>query len=92
MLREIASEYLANDLVFAPKRPLQTPQREWLAEDLKKWVGDCFETVEKSKHGLWFDKIELEKELQLYFEGNIQSSFHIWQCISLSEMIQTIND
>ena len=32
MLREIASEYLADDLVFAPKRPLQTPQREWLAE------------------------------------------------------------
>ena len=32
MLREIASEYLADDLVFAPKRPLQTPQREWLAD------------------------------------------------------------
>ena len=42
MLREIASEYLADDLVFAPKRPLQTPQREWLAEDLKNWVKQCF--------------------------------------------------
>ena len=42
MLREIASEYLADDLVFAPKRPLQTPQREWLAEDLKEWVKQCF--------------------------------------------------
>lgn len=92
MLREIASEYLASDLVFAPKRPLQTPQREWLAEDLKKWVADCFETIEKSKYGVWFCKIESEKELQFYFEGNIQSSFHIWQCISLSEMIQTVND
>jgi asparagine synthase (glutamine-hydrolysing) len=92
MLREIASEYLADDLVFAPKRPLQTPQREWLAEDLKNWVEDCFSTIEKSKYGVWFDKKELEKELHLYFEGNIQSSFHIWQCISLGEMIQTIND
>ncbi|WP_369769514.1 asparagine synthase (glutamine-hydrolyzing) [Flavobacterium sp. WC2416] len=92
MLREIASEYLADDLVFAPKRPLQTPQREWLAENLKKWVKYCFETIEKSKYRLWFDKTALEKELQLYFEGNIQSSFHIWQCISLYEMIQAIND
>jgi len=92
MLREIASEYLADDLVFAPKRPLQTPQREWLADDLKKWVTECFSTIEKSKYGIWFDKRELEKELQLYFEGNIQSSFHIWQCISLCEMLRAIND
>jgi asparagine synthase (glutamine-hydrolysing) len=92
MLREIASEYLANDLVFAPKRPLQTPQREWLAEDLKKWVANCFKTIEKSKYGAWFDKATLEKELQLYFDGNIQSSFHIWQCISLYEMIQNTID
>jgi asparagine synthase (glutamine-hydrolysing) len=92
MLREIASEYLANDLVFAPKRPLQTPQREWLAEDLKNWVKECFSTVEKSKYGVWFDKRELEKEVQLYFEGNNQSSFHIWQYISLCDLMQTIND
>ncbi|RBN50299.1 asparagine synthase (glutamine-hydrolyzing) [Flavobacterium psychrolimnae] len=91
MLREIASEYLANDLAFAPKRPLQTPQREWLAEDLKNWVKECFSTVEKSKYGVWFDKAALEKELELYFGGTIQSSFHIWQCISLYEMIQNIN-
>jgi asparagine synthase (glutamine-hydrolysing) len=31
MLREIATEYLADDLIFAPKRPLRKPQREWLA-------------------------------------------------------------
>jgi asparagine synthase (glutamine-hydrolysing) len=92
MLREIASEYLADDLVFAPKRPLQTPQREWLAEDLKKWVTECFSTIEKSEYGLWLDKGELEKELQTYFEGNTQSSFHIWQCISLCEILRAIND
>jgi asparagine synthase (glutamine-hydrolysing) len=92
MLREIASEYLADDLIFAPKRPLQTPQREWLAEDLKKWVEDCFSTIEKSKYGEWFDKRELEKELQLYFEGNIQSSFHIWQFISLCQVLNIVNN
>jgi asparagine synthase (glutamine-hydrolysing) len=91
MLREIASEYLANDLVFAPKRALQTPQREWLAEDLKGWVSGCFSSIQKSEFSGWFNKGELQKELHLYFEGNTQSSFHIWQCISLFEMLSMID-
>ena len=90
MLREIASDYLADDLVFAPKRALQTPQREWLAADLKEWVSRCFKELENSSCSGWFDKTSLEKELQRYFDGNIQSSFHIWQCVGCCEMIRTI--
>lgn len=92
MLREIASDYLANDLVFAPKRALQTPQREWLAADLKEWVGQCFTEIENSSFSGWFNIAELQNEWQSYLEGNMQSSFHIWQCISLSAMVETIND
>ncbi|SHG30661.1 asparagine synthase (glutamine-hydrolysing) [Flavobacterium fluvii] len=91
MLREIASDYLAADLVFAPKRALQTPQREWLAADLKSWVSSCFKELENSSCSTWFDEASLEKELQRYFEGNIQSSFHIWQCIGLCEMFKKNN-
>ncbi|WP_367757399.1 asparagine synthase (glutamine-hydrolyzing) [Flavobacterium sp. WC2430] len=88
MLREIASEYLANDLVFTPKRPLQTPQREWLGKDLKKWVAQYFFSIENSDYSNWFNQEELHKELLAYFKGNKQSSFHIWQCISICEMIK----
>ena len=88
ILREIATEYFVNDLVFAPKRPLQTPQREWLAKDLKQWVNNCFAGIETGIHADWFNKEELQKELRTYFEGNIQSSFHIWQCISFYQMIK----
>lgn len=88
MLREIASEYLADDLVFAPKRPFQTPQREWLAEDLKEWVNQSFTALENSIFSSWFNKEELQKELKLYLEGNRNSSFHIWQCISLYEILE----
>ncbi|MBG6187828.1 asparagine synthase (glutamine-hydrolyzing) [Flavobacterium sp. CAN_S2] len=91
MLREIASEYLANDLVFAPKRPIQTPQREWLADNLTDWVTECFVSIENSEYSKWFEIEKLQKELKKYLEGNIQSSFHIWQCISLFEMVHTIN-
>jgi asparagine synthase (glutamine-hydrolysing) len=86
ILREIASEYLADDLVFAPKRPLQTPQREWLATDLKEWVSECYTELENSNYSNWFNKEVLRNELKSYFEGNIQSSFHIWQCISLNQI------
>lgn len=79
---------MTHDLAFSPKRPLQTPQREWLAEDLKKWVKECFSVIQNSKYAAWFDKVAFEKELQQYFEGNTQSSFHIWQCISLCEMLR----
>ena len=87
MLREIASEYLSDKLVFAEKRPLQTPQREWLAYDLKEWVGSCFDEIENSEYSNWFNKSELSREWQTYQDGNIDSGFHIWQCISLAEMI-----
>jgi asparagine synthase (glutamine-hydrolysing) len=83
MLREIAAEYLADDLVFAPKRALQTPQREWLAADLKEWVQQCFGEIEKAPFSSWFNDNELQKELSIYFEGNSQSSFHIWQVTGL---------
>jgi asparagine synthase (glutamine-hydrolysing) len=91
MLREIASEYLADDLVFDPKRALQTPQREWLAKDLKDWVGLCFNEIENSKFRDWFDIDTLKKELQHYREGNTQSSFHIWQVVGLLGLIGKID-
>lgn len=90
MLREIASEYLSNDLVFAPKRPLQTPQREWLADDLKDWVQEKCNSIENSEYANWFNEAEIKNEITHYFEGNIQSSFHIWQLMSVSEMLNTI--
>jgi len=91
ILREIASEYLADDLIFAPKRPLQTPQREWLSDDLKDWVIQCFTELKSSVYSNWVNKESLDKELKSYFEGNIQSSFHIWQCIGLCETFKNNN-
>ncbi len=87
MLHEIALDFLDADFVFDYKRIIQTPQREWLASDLKKWVSDSFDAIENSQYASWFNRDALDAELQHYFDGNIQSSFHIWQCISLYEML-----
>ncbi len=79
MLRKIAEKFLQKDLVLAPKRPLQTPQREWLSYDLKDWVISEIEVL-MGNH--WFDRKQLQNEMNLFFKGDNQSSFHIWQWIN----------
>ncbi|MEZ4877619.1 MAG: asparagine synthase (glutamine-hydrolyzing) [Flavobacterium sp.] len=85
MLRKIAEKFLQKNLVLAPKRPLQTPQREWLSYDLKDWVSSEIEVL---KNNNWFDKKQLQLELDLFFKGNNQSSFHIWQWINTALLLK----
>lgn len=85
MLRKIAEKFLQKDLVLAPKRPLQTPQREWLSEDLKDWVTA---EVEVLKQNPWFDQKALQTELDNFFNGDNQSSFHIWQWINAAQILK----
>lgn len=85
MLRKIAEKFLQKDLVLAPKRPLQTPQREWLSEDLKDWVQAEIATLNNNN---WFNKKELQNELNSFFRGNNQSSFHIWQWINTAQILK----
>lgn len=85
MLRKIAEKFLQSDLILAPKRPLQTPQREWLSEDLKDWVKAEVETLYQNN---WFDKKQLQQELELFFKGENQSSFHIWQWINTAQILK----
>ena len=81
LLRDLVSSYIPNEISFAPKRPLQTPQREWLGDELRDWVNAQIKLL---KNNSWFDQDELERELQNYFKGDRDSSFHIWQWLSLS--------
>ena len=85
MLRKIANQFLQKDIVLAPKRPLQTPQREWISENLKDWV---VAEVEQLKENNWFDKATLQSELENFYKGVNQSSFHIWQWISAAQILK----
>src|SRR6185369_10943323 len=40
MLRRIARRLVSGVITEAPKRPLQTPQREWLSGPLRPWVRE----------------------------------------------------
>jgi asparagine synthase (glutamine-hydrolysing) len=84
MLRDIVGEYLSDTISYAPKRPLQTPQREWLANELKEEVSTIIDSIKHSNFKHWFNLEKLENEWQQYINGNQESSFHIWQWLSYS--------
>jgi asparagine synthase (glutamine-hydrolysing) len=78
MLREIAAEHLHNDLVMAPKRPVQTPQREWLANDLRDWANTMIENFSTNN---FVSKSALKHEWETFTKQNSDNSFYVWQWI-----------
>ena len=79
LLRELVSEYLDDSITNSPKRPLQTPQREWLGNELSGYVESKIKNLKDSDFASWFDINEMSNEWQKYKDGDNDSSFHIWQ-------------
>ena len=83
-LRRLSTEFLKSDLVFAPKRPLQTPQREWLKGPLREWADAKIKLSLKLYGNSWLKKDVVENSWENYCTKDSDNSFYIWQWISLS--------
>ena len=77
IMREIIKDYLDSPLTDAPKRPIQTPQREWLSGDLKDWVADIINLGLNKVD--WLNKVQVKQELDDFFTKDHSNSFYIWQ-------------
>ncbi|MGA7730304.1 MAG: asparagine synthase (glutamine-hydrolyzing) [Chloroflexia bacterium] len=86
MLRRVAGELLPGGVVEAPKRPLQTPQREWLRGPLRDWAGDCIEQGLAAYGGDWLRPEAVRAVWREYVDGGSDNSFYVWQWISLGLM------
>lgn len=86
LLRKIAGNYLGNDISLAPKRPLQTPQREWLGEELQDWACEQISWLGENSH--WFDSEKLQSYWEEYKAGDRDNSFYIWQWINAAEILR----
>jgi asparagine synthase (glutamine-hydrolysing) len=85
MLRQISQELLSNQVALAPKRPLQTPQREWIANELNQYVSDKIQQFGQ------LDFVDSQKVAQIwidYCNGNQDNSFYIWQWINTIELLR----
>lgn len=82
-LRELATTYLKSDILLAPKRPLQTPQREWLTEDLLTWVETQIEALQ---HHKWLDQHQLITHWEAFKQSEKDNTFFLWQWLSINMM------
>lgn len=86
MLRQIAAEKLGNSIALAPKRPVQTPQREWLRNELKDWAQhhiDLFSNYD------FVDKAKVKKYWNEFLNSDaVDNSFFVWQWINTALILQ----
>ena len=87
LLRKIVSELVSNTISYTPKRPLQTPQREWLGNELKDYVIENLNKLKASEYTKWFNFEVLDNEWEKYLKGDNESSFHIWQWVNSSKVL-----
>lgn len=83
MLREIVKEIVPQNLAYAPKRPLQTPQREWLRGELRDWAASRIENAFTGFGSGWLDRASVYREWDRFCSGASDNSFYVWQWISL---------
>jgi len=77
---------LPSGVVEAPKRPVQTPQREWLRGPLKTWTEECIELALAAVGGQWLDADTVRSEWKAYQDSGSDNSFFIWQWISVAQL------
>lgn len=81
-LRSLIKPFLPRDLAMMPKRPLQTPQREWLRGPLRTWAEEQIDIATQSKND-WLIPVKVRKEWRKFLAGEGDNSFFIWQWISI---------
>lgn len=79
LLRDLVKNNLGDKIALAPKRALQTPQREWISRELKDYFSSQVATFSKLD---FVNKKEVEKIWKEYLGGNQDNSFYIWQWIN----------
>lgn len=84
MLREMVKDLLVDSIAHAPKRALQTPQREWIANELNDYIEQKIINFSKNEFVKSDQVLKLWEE---YKRGNQENSFYIWQWINLNEII-----
>lgn len=83
MLREISDRFLPRSVSSAPKRPVQTPQREWLRGPLMNWARETIDSALAGPYGIYLDHGKVKRTLENYFKGKSDNSFYVWQWIGM---------
>jgi asparagine synthase (glutamine-hydrolysing) len=86
-LRELAKRWLPTAVVEAPKRPVSTPQREWLRGPLRGWTEDRLAQAMETAGGAWLEPLAVWRTWEAFRRGTIDNSVFVWQWISLALLL-----
>jgi asparagine synthase (glutamine-hydrolysing) len=84
MLRQLVKDILGDSIALAPKRPLQTPQREWITNELSTLMS---EKINSFASNPFVEKEKVLKSWADYLNGNSDNSFYVWQWVNTNALL-----
>lgn len=91
LFRKIALRWVSADVANTPKRSVQSPQREWLADDWHQLVLRIIGSESFGQRG-WIDPAGARDAYERYRRGHRTNSFPIWQWLNLELWARTFLD
>lgn len=88
LLRRLAVDLLPDALATAPKRPVQTPQREWLRGPLRPWAEGRIDAALTAFHGEGLDPGAVRRHWATFTEGRVDHGFFAWQWVNLGLAVE----
>ncbi len=81
LLRKAMDSHLPHDTIWAHKRPVVTPQREWMVGPLRTWLWDMANS-QALRHSGFFNQDGIEKTIKRFEAKEILNGFPLWQWIN----------
>lgn len=81
-VRELLRRKMDPTVAEAPKRTVQSPQREWLGHEWRPFVEEVLNSASFRQRG-WVCPDRAKERYARYLAGDNQNSFFIWQWINL---------
>ncbi|MCX6995977.1 MAG: asparagine synthase (glutamine-hydrolyzing) [Kiritimatiellaeota bacterium] len=88
LVREVARRIVPTFLSSAPKRPVQTPQREWLRGPLAGWARGHIEVALAGWGRDWFEPHAARACLDRFVRDGGDNSFPVWQLVNLGLAVE----
>lgn len=88
LLRSLAARELPGEVVTATKRPVQTPQREWLRGPLRPWAEGRLEAALAAFGGDGLDPVVVRAAWEAFAAGEGKNGFFPWQWVNLGLAVE----
>ncbi len=88
--RRIARTLIPPEVGEAPKRPVQTPQREWLRAPLRDWASSHIDAALGGWSEGWLNRAATRAAWREYCEQDSDNSFYVWQWVNLGLLTRPV--